>query len=55
MQLSNQCCNLVFSCMQQNFKNLKGQFEKDKSRFLKMQSESEILSGELSAKLTSQI
>jgi len=51
MQLSNQCCNLVFSCMQQNLKNLKSQFEKDKARFLKIQNENENASGDLSAKL----
>ena len=51
MKLNNQCCNLVFSCMQQNFENLKSQFEKDKARFLKMQNESENSSSELSAKL----
>ena len=51
MQLNNKCCNLVFSCMQQNFDNLKGQFEKEKLRFSKIQSAYEVSIGESSAKI----
>ena len=51
MQLSNKCCNLVFSCMQQNFENLKCQFQKEKIRFVKMQNESEINLAQISAKM----
>ena len=51
MQLNNKCCNLVFSCMQQNFENLKCQFQKEKIRFVKMQNESEIFSAEISSKM----
>ena len=51
MQLNNKCCNLVFSCMQQNFENLKGQFEKEKLRFSKIQSAYEVSIGESSAKI----
>ena len=51
MQLNNKCCNLVFSCMQQNFENLKCQFQKEKIRFVKMQNESEISLAEISANM----
>ena len=51
MQLNNKCCNLVFSCMQQNFENLKSQFQKEKIRYVKMQNESEISLAEISAKM----
>ena len=51
MQLNNKCCHLVFSCMQQNFKNLKHQFEKERLRFSKIQSDYEISMGEASAKI----
>ena len=51
MQLNNKCCNLVFSCMQQNFENLKCQFQKEKIRFVKIQNESEISLAEIFAKM----
>ena len=51
MQLNNKCCNLVFSCMQENFENLKGQFEKEKLRFSKIQSAYEVSISESSSKI----